>query len=85
LNVIEDVSADSAGCGIMGMMGNKGGVAIRFRLHDSYLCLVNSHLAADTKEVERRNQDYQEIQRRITFMQASTPNIGKTISVWDCE
>lgn len=64
---IKDIRGDSAGVGLMGMMGNKGGVAIRFRFHDSYLCFVNCHLAANPSGLERRNQDYMEICRRLTF------------------
>ncbi|CAG8454959.1 3089_t:CDS:10 [Ambispora leptoticha] len=67
VTIIKDVQTDSAGVGIMGMMGNKGGVSIRMRFHDSTLCFVNCHLAADEKQVLRRNQDYLEICRRITF------------------
>ncbi|RUS19167.1 Endonuclease/exonuclease/phosphatase [Endogone sp. FLAS-F59071] len=64
---ITEIGASSAGCGLMGMMGNKGGVAIRFKLRDSYLCFVNSHLAALPTQTQRRNQDYSEICKRITF------------------
>ncbi|CAG8542546.1 6347_t:CDS:10, partial [Scutellospora calospora] len=64
---IKDIRSDSAGVGLMGMMGNKGGVAIRFRFHGSYLCFVNCHLAANPGGLERRNQDYMEICRRMTF------------------
>ncbi|RUS26158.1 LOW QUALITY PROTEIN: Endonuclease/exonuclease/phosphatase [Jimgerdemannia flammicorona] len=80
---ITEIGTSSAGCGIMGMMvaipiglyntavqipqGNKGGVSIRFKLRDSYLCFVNSHLAAFANQVQRRNQDYAEICRRIAF------------------
>ncbi|KAK9710674.1 hypothetical protein K7432_008278 [Basidiobolus ranarum] len=63
---IDYVEGDSAGCGIMGM-GNKGAVAIRVKFRDTYLCFVNCHLAAYANQVSRRNQDYQEICRRITF------------------
>ncbi|CAG8510752.1 16102_t:CDS:2, partial [Acaulospora colombiana] len=64
---IKEVRNDCAGVGLMGMMGNKGGTAIRFQFHDSYLCFVNCHLAADPNGLERRNQDYMDICRRMTF------------------
>ncbi|OAJ37826.1 hypothetical protein BDEG_21807 [Batrachochytrium dendrobatidis JEL423] len=64
---LHDVSTESVGTGILGMMGNKGAVGIRLKLFDSYLCFVNAHLAADTSMVDRRNQDYQEICRRLSF------------------
>ncbi|KAI8613353.1 Endonuclease/exonuclease/phosphatase [Chytriomyces sp. MP71] len=63
---ISEVTVESVGTGLMGF-GNKGGVACRLRLRDSYLAFVNAHLAADTNQVERRNQDYQEICRRTKF------------------
>ncbi|KAF9352760.1 hypothetical protein BGX34_011996 [Mortierella sp. NVP85] len=75
---IKEVTAHSAGVGIMGVLGNKGGVAIRIRYKDSYLCFVDSHLAHDTSQVERRNQDYQEICRRLTFPSANPYDITKS-------
>jgi len=74
---IQDVSADSVGTGIQGMLhrlGNKGAVAIRLRLHETELCFVNSHLAAGEGEVQRRNQDYQDIVRSISFLLGSKDN-----------
>ena len=70
--------------------GNKGAVAIRFRVFDSYICAVNSHLAADTSMVERRNADYQEICSRISFpvlnqsLVNESPD-GNSLRIWDCE
>ncbi|KAL7748627.1 hypothetical protein RI367_006038 [Sorochytrium milnesiophthora] len=61
------VQVGSVGCGIMGLMGNKGAVAVRLGLRDSVLCFVNSHLAADMAQLERRNQDFHEIVRRLRF------------------
>ncbi|KAG0302421.1 hypothetical protein BGZ98_007510 [Dissophora globulifera] len=95
---IKEVTAHSAGVGIMGVLGNKGGVSVRIRYKDSYLCFVGSHLAADTNQIDRRNQDYQEICRRLTFPSTNAYDItkgpsvnaalaigNKMVSIFDCD
>ena len=50
--------ATTAATGLLGMMGNKGGAAIRFKLMDNSICFVCSHLAAHRENVAGRNADF---------------------------
>lgn len=66
-NRVKAISSDSVGVGVMGMMGNKGGVSIRVQFYDSTLCFVNSHLAAHRENVAGRNADFVNVLSKLSF------------------
>ena len=64
---VKYVNAASVGVGVMGMMGNKGGVSIRLQFYDSTLCFVCSHLAAHRENVVGRNADFANVAQKTSF------------------
>lgn len=67
LSHIMDVRSTQLGVGLMGMMGNKGGVSVRLCLFDSSICFVCAHLAAHRENIAGRNSDYKNIIDRSVF------------------
>jgi len=61
------VSSASVGVGVMGMMGNKGGVSVRLQFYDSTLCFVCTHLAAHRENVTGRNADFANVYSKTSF------------------
>jgi phosphatidylinositol-bisphosphatase len=65
---VKDVRTASLGVGIMGMLGNKGGVSVRLCLYDTSICFVCAHLAAHRENVAGRNSDFKNIYERTIFL-----------------
>jgi phosphatidylinositol-bisphosphatase len=61
------VTSDSVGVGVMGMMGNKGGVSVRLQFYDSTICFVCAHLAAHRENVAGRNADFFNVLQKASF------------------
>ncbi|CAF4773302.1 unnamed protein product [Rotaria sp. Silwood1] len=66
------VSRASVATGFMGIAGNKGGVGISFRFYETNICFINCHFASGDGQTQRRNEDYQTIESRMTFTDAPT-------------
>ncbi|KAL0233051.1 hypothetical protein GEMRC1_011798 [Eukaryota sp. GEM-RC1] len=63
-----DMRAYTIGTGLMGRFGNKGAVIVTFRINESDVVIVNSHLAAHTDKVQRRLQDASDIISRFDHL-----------------
>mmetsp|Transcript_46642 Transcript_46642/g.77724 ORF Transcript_46642/g.77724 Transcript_46642/m.77724 type:complete len:695 (-) Transcript_46642:332-2416(-) len=66
-HIVTEVLTDAVGVGIMGYMGNKGGVGVQLQAYDDVLQFVTVHLSAHDDAVQRRNLDQKEIFRRMKF------------------
>ncbi|KJK80611.1 hypothetical protein H634G_04850 [Metarhizium anisopliae BRIP 53293] len=54
---IRDLNAAEVKRGMGGLHGNKGAIAIRFRVDDTSLCFINCHLAAGQSQANSRHND----------------------------
>ncbi|KAG0451912.1 hypothetical protein HPP92_026207 [Vanilla planifolia] len=62
-------SVSSIGCGIMGFLGNKGSVSVRFLLHKTSFCFICCHLASGGRRGDemQRKSHAMEILSRTSF------------------
>ena len=81
LGHISDIRGTTLGVGVMGMMGNKGAVAVRLNVYDTTICFVGSHFTANKKEVQSRNIDYLTIFEKLVFPALSKVH-DKTLMAW---
>lgn len=58
---VSNVVASTEATGILGLMGNKGGVVACLNIFDSPIAFVSSHLNAHQGNVQRRNEDFKSI------------------------
>ncbi|GBF99290.1 inositol polyphosphate phosphatase [Raphidocelis subcapitata] len=64
---VGEVSTSCVTCGVMGVGGNKGAVALSFSLMRRRVMVVASHFAAHQEKVASRNADYAKIVRTLRF------------------
>lgn len=65
-DILKEIYNSVEGVGVMGL-GNKGAVGIRMEIHKTTFCFINAHLSPHKSNVERRNQNYSDILKRMTF------------------
>lgn len=82
---LSDVQLSYAATGFLNAMGNKGGVAARFRLYNRTISCVACHLAAHTANVERRNQDFTDVVRKAVFLPADDRDVTVSQSASNIE
>lgn len=82
---VKEVRGATAGVGIMGMMGNKGGAAVRLRFYNSTLCFVCAHLAAHRENVVGRNADYVNILSKVQFESTDETAPTQDMRFWSGE
>ncbi|KAL5201196.1 hypothetical protein ABZP36_035550 [Zizania latifolia] len=78
---IHHLNVSCVGSGIMGYLGNKGSVSIRFMLHETSFCFVCCHLASGGKQgdVLLRNFDAADILARTRFPGGAAQDLPKKI------
>jgi len=64
---IGEIATASVACGVLGVGGNKGAVAVEFTLHRRKIAVVCSHFAAHQNAVKARNGNYAVIAKHLTF------------------
>ncbi|WWC57979.1 uncharacterized protein I303_100514 [Kwoniella dejecticola CBS 10117] len=64
---ISRVETSERGIGLLGFGGNKAGVAVRMKIHDTTVCFVNAHMAAFATALDRRRSDYQVLRTGLSF------------------
>lgn len=63
-----DFETESIKTGFGGLLGNKGGVSLRFTLNGNSFCVTNSHLAAHQEHLKQRIDDYHSILNGTKFL-----------------
>lgn len=72
---IRNLSGAEVKRGMGGLHGNKGAVAVRFRIDDTSICLVNCHLAAGQTQANARHSDIAAILEAPLFTTERDPGV----------
>ncbi|KAJ5073472.1 type 2 inositol 1,4,5-trisphosphate 5-phosphatase [Anaeramoeba ignava] len=70
---ISDIETDETAVGVLGILANKGAVAVRFNFYDTSIVFISSHLACHLSNVSKRNQDQKSITKGLIFHKSTSP------------
>eukprot|EP00743_Colponemidia_sp_Colp-15_P005796 GILK01006231.1.p1 GENE.GILK01006231.1~~GILK01006231.1.p1 ORF type:complete len:1456 (+),score=327.18 GILK01006231.1:316-4368(+) len=62
---ITNVQTDTKATGLANYIGNKGGVAVSLRFHETSLCFISSHMAARAERLMDRRMNYQDLIKHL--------------------
>ncbi|GJJ14799.1 hypothetical protein Clacol_009067 [Clathrus columnatus] len=85
---VSEVSSATAATGFLGFIANKGAAAIRLTLYSSTITFVCSHLAAFDDNAEKRDSDFNDLCRKLSFPlqwkgpRASQPAVA---TIWETD
>lgn len=71
--IISNVESECIATGIKNIVGNKGAVGIRFKIGKTSILCISSHLAAGEFKVEKRNEDFKKIYKKIVLREKEEP------------
>lgn len=84
LRYVRDIKKARIATGTFGVLGNKGGCGVRFRLLcngvEVSICFVGLHLTAHQHEVSKRNQDWDNIISKINFNEQEIQQTKRRLS-----
>jgi hypothetical protein len=75
--LITNVSSAAIACGMANTLGNKGGVGISFKIANSRMLILNSHLSAHQGKVAERNFQVWKILNELADLLNMEDNAGK--------
>jgi len=61
INYVKNLEVISKPTGIANIIGNKGGVMISFRIHETSFCFISCHLAARQSNEQLRKANYHDL------------------------
>ena len=79
---VSEIATGTVGCGILGTMGNKGGVGVRFEINGLEMAFTSCHLNSGQDKKNRRHQDARDIMQRLAFGDNQLPLRSHDVVLW---